>query len=321
VSRSTASRAINGGDRVSPEAQAAVDAAVARLGYFPNRAARSLVTRRTGSIALVIPEPDGRVLVDPFLAGTLRGVSRALDPTDLQLVLLVARPGDHAQRIARYLSSGHVDGAIVASHHRGDDLESAVQAAQLPTVFIGRPLVGADALVWVDVDNTAAGRMATERLVAAGRTRVATISGPLDMPAGHDRLEGWRSALRTAGLADDAFVAGDFTLSGGALAMQKLLDEHPDVDAVFAASDLMAQGALGVLVGSGRTVPGDVSLVGFDDLGVATSTTPELTTMRNPVEQMVRTATNVLLDELEGRGRATRPILYPAEIVERASVA
>jgi DNA-binding LacI/PurR family transcriptional regulator len=321
VSRSTASRAINGGERVSPEAQAAVDAAVERLGYSPNRAARSLVTRRTGSIALVIPEPDGRVLADPFLSGTLRGTSHALDPTELQLVLLVARPGDHAERIARYLAGGHVDGAIVASHHSGDELETSVQTAHLPAVFIGRPNIGADSLVWVDLDNLAAGRTATERLVAAGRRRVATIAGPLDMAAGRDRLAGWRTALHAAGLADDACVPGDFTLDGGAAAMRRLLDEHPDVDAVFAASDLMAQGALRVLHESGRSVPGDVAVVGFDDLGVAASTDPALTTMRNPVEQMVRTATNVLLDELEGRGRATRPILYPAELVERASVA
>ncbi|WP_348525364.1 substrate-binding domain-containing protein [Luteimicrobium album] len=99
-----------------------------------------------------------------------------------------------------------------------------------------------------------------------------------------------------------------------------MLDDHPDLDAVFAASDLMAQGALRVLQSAGRSVPGDVSVIGFDDLGVAAATTPPLTTLRNPVEQMARTATNVLLDELEGRGRATRPILYPAELVERASV-
>jgi DNA-binding LacI/PurR family transcriptional regulator len=139
VSRSTASRAINGGLRVSPEAQAAVDAAVAQLGYTPNRAARSLVTRRTDSIALVVPEPDERILTDPFLAGTMRGVSAALGGTDLQLVLLFARPDEQPGRIVRYLSSGHVDGAIVASHHRDDELEEALLAARLPAVFVGRP--------------------------------------------------------------------------------------------------------------------------------------------------------------------------------------
>lgn len=118
VSRSTASRAINGGDRVSPEAQAAVDRAVVSLGYIPNRAARSLVTRRTSSIALVIPEPDVRVMMDPFFAVVITGITEALRETDVQLVLLMSRTDDDSARTLRYLRGGHVDGAIVVSHHK-----------------------------------------------------------------------------------------------------------------------------------------------------------------------------------------------------------
>ena len=139
VSRSTASRAINGGSRVSSEAQAAVDDAVARLGFVPNRAARSLVTRRTNSVALVVPEPDERFLNDPFFAATLRGMNSVLKNSDLQLVLLIAKLDESAGRIAQYLRNGHVDGAIVVSHHRKDDLEGAIEASRLPAVFVGRP--------------------------------------------------------------------------------------------------------------------------------------------------------------------------------------
>jgi DNA-binding LacI/PurR family transcriptional regulator len=320
VSRSTASRALNGGARVSPTAQAAVEAAVAALGFVPNRAARSLVTRKTGSIALVIPEPDGRFLADPFLASTLRGVSRALETTDLQLVLLVARPDDNAQRIARYLGAGHVDGAIIASHHRGNDLETAVARAHLPAVFIGRPHDGTNSLLWVDVDNRTAARTAAQRLVDARRRRIATITGPLDMSVGRDRFDGWRAALDGAGLPTDAWAEGDFTIDSGAIAMRDLIREHPDIDAVFVASDLMAQGALPILRAAGRSVPGDVAIVGFDDLGIAASTTPPLTTMRNPVEQMVRAATDALLDALEGTGSPHRPVRFQAKLIERASV-
>ncbi|MGE5720287.1 MAG: LacI family DNA-binding transcriptional regulator, partial [Nocardioidaceae bacterium] len=113
VSRATASRAINGGSRVSPEALAAVQQAVRTLGYSPNRAARALVTRRTDSVALVVPEPNERVFTDPFFSDWLRGVSAALDPTDLQLVLLIAGPGDEGSRTMRYLRNRHVDGALV----------------------------------------------------------------------------------------------------------------------------------------------------------------------------------------------------------------
>src|SRR5450759_5256693 len=126
VSRSTASRAINGGLRVSPEAQASVEAAIAELGYTPNRAARSLVTKRTDSIALVVPEPDERVLSDPFFAGTLRGISAALEDTEFQLVLLIARLEASRPLAARYLRRTHVDGAIVVCHHRDDGLETVL---------------------------------------------------------------------------------------------------------------------------------------------------------------------------------------------------
>src|SRR5918994_908770 len=142
VSRATASRAINGGQRVSARAQSSVDAAVRSLGYVPNPAARSLVTRRTDSIAVVVPEPDDRVFSDPFFAGTLRGVTRVLGERDIQLVLLLARPGASTARTLRYLTNRHVDGALVVSHHRDDRLAEHLADLGLPCVFGGRPWTG-----------------------------------------------------------------------------------------------------------------------------------------------------------------------------------
>ncbi|MEL7976853.1 LacI family DNA-binding transcriptional regulator [Isoptericola sp. F-RaC21] len=317
VSRSTASRAINGGDRVSPEAQTAVDDAVARLGYAPNRAARSLVTRRTDSIALVVPEPDARILTDPFLAGVLRGVSEGLTGTELQLVLLLARPGEPPGHIARYLRSGHVDGVIVASHHKEDQLESELTHSHLPAVFVGRPF-DTESLHFVDVDNAAGGRTATQRLVDRGCTRVATITGPPDMTAAVDRQDAWRHTLEDAGLPAVAVENGDFTVAGGADAMARILARHPDVDGVFAASDLMATGALQVLRESGRRVPDDVAVVGFDALG-AERTTPRLTTVLQPVVEMVTAATATLLDVLAGDDVPVRPQIFVPRLVEGES--
>ncbi len=321
VSRSTASRAINGGAKVSPRAQAAVDDAIARLGYAPNRAARSLVTRRTDSIALVVPEPDERILADPFLAGTIRGVGNALAATELQLVLLIARPGDGQGRTLRYLAGGHVDGAIVVSHHRGDALEAALAGGGLPAVFVGRPFRYRAELVYVDVDNVEGARIATRRLIDAGRRRIVTIAGPKDMSPGLDRLAGWQLALVEAGAGPrrSAVAHGDFTLAGGAAAMERLLAATPDLDAVFAASDLMAAGALGVLEAAGRRVPEDVAVIGFDDLGVATTTRPPLTTVRNPVEAMVRDAAGILLSLIAGGERPPGPRIHDAELVGRES--
>ncbi|MFC8600450.1 MULTISPECIES: LacI family DNA-binding transcriptional regulator [unclassified Isoptericola] len=317
VSRSTASRAINGGDRVSPEAQSAVDDAVARLGYAPNRAARSLVTRRTDSIALVVPEPDARILTDPFLAGVLRGVSEGLTGTELQLVLLLARPGEPPGHIARYLRSGHVDGVIVASHHKEDQLEPELVRSRLPAVFVGRPF-DTESLHFVDVDNAAGGRTATQRLVDRGCRRIATITGPLDMTAAVDRHDAWQHTLEDAGLPAVAVENGDFTVMGGAAAMQRILAAHPDVDGVFAASDLMANGAMQVLRESGRSVPDDVAVVGFDALG-AERTTPRLTTVLQPVVEMVTAATSTLLDVLAGTDVPARPQIFVPRLIEGES--
>jgi DNA-binding LacI/PurR family transcriptional regulator len=318
VSRSTASRAINGGLRVSPEAMESVAAAVADLGYTPNRAARSLVTRRTDSVALVVPEPDERVLSDPFFAGVLNGVSTPLAASDLQLLLVIARPGE-SDRTARYLRAGHVDGAIVVSHHDDDAIDRALRASGLPTVFIGRPLAGGEGAAVVDTDNVLGGRLATEHLLAIGRRRVGTIAGPADMSAGVDRLEGWRASLAAAGLPADAVVHGDFTVDGGAAAARELLARHPDVDAVFIASDLMAAGALPVLAEAGRDVPGDVAVVGYDNSGLATTTKPHLTTVTQPVIAMARAAGEELVAQLQGRPTREAPHIFAPELVVRGS--
>ena len=316
VSRSTASRAINGGARVSPAAQAAVDAAIAELSYTPNRAARSLVTRRTDSIALVIPEPDERVLNDPFFSATLNGLSSALAVSDLQLVLIIARPGD-SDRTRRYLRNGHVDGAVVVSHHEADRLDTLLADSGLPAVFVGRPLNAMDRLHYVDVDNYAGGVLAAEHLVETGRQRIGMIAGPQDMAAGRDRLRGWTETLEKYELPTDAVVTSDFTADTAGEAARQLFAEHPDVDAVLAGSDLMAVGIMNVLRERDRDIPEDVAIVGFDNLGVSTS--PSLTTLTNPVVAMARSAGHMLLDLLENGDKEPQHKLFNPELVINAS--
>ncbi|WP_129339473.1 LacI family DNA-binding transcriptional regulator [Cellulomonas endophytica] len=319
VSRSTASRAINGGLKVSPEAQAAVDGAVATLGYAPNRAARSLVTRRTDSVALVIPEPDERVLSDPFFAAALRGLTAALEPSDVQLVLVIAHAEGDRHRAARYLRNGHVDGVVVVSHHSSDELDASVARAGLPAVFIGRPWSTTVGLRYVDVDNVRGGRMAAEHLRASGRRRLATIAGPADMTAGVDRLRGWREGLAAGGVADDLVEIADFTPQGAAAATARLLDRAPDVDGLFVASDTMAAAALTVLAERGRRVPQDVAVVGYDDLSVATAVTPALTTLSNPAVAMARTAGELLLAQIARGVHDEEPVIFAPELVVRDS--
>ncbi|HEX6195833.1 MAG TPA: LacI family DNA-binding transcriptional regulator [Jiangellaceae bacterium] len=320
VSRATVSRAVNGGARVNPKTRAAIDKAVKELGYVPNRAARSLVTRRTDSIALAIPETGGKFVGDPFLTGALQGVSDGLSDSGMQLVLLIAQRAGDTDRLLAYLRAGHVDGAVVMSHHREDHLPGELIASGLPCVFVGRPLdPGGVTVPYVDADNTGGARAATEHLIKRGAKRIATVAGDPDMPAGVDRLAGWRAAMHDAGLPTDAVAYGDFTADGGARGMTELLSAHPDLDAVFVASDLMATGALRVLRDAGRTIPDDVAVVGFDDSMLAPATTPPLTTVRQDAVKLGQRSAEILLKRIQGAQSPSGPEILSTELIIRAS--
>src|SRR3954454_8027701 len=219
VSRATVSRVVNGSPKVSPDVRRVVEAAVAALGYVPNRAARSLVTRRSGSIGVVITEPTGRLFSDPFFPRLLRGISQALSARDLQLVLLMPASPAETERTADYLAAGHVDGALLVSLHGDDPLPERMVHAGIPLVVGGRPL-RTPAASYVDVDNRGGARSAVEHLLATGRRVVATITGPVDMGAGVDRLAGYHEALDEADLGRDTTLVatGDFTQDSGAAA-------------------------------------------------------------------------------------------------------
>jgi LacI family transcriptional regulator len=318
VSRSTASRVLNGSSNVSPDAASSVRKAVTRLNYIPNRAARSLVNSQTMSIALVVPEDTIRFFGDPYFAAIVRGIAKGLEDSDYVLNLQLASPSEPSEKTVRYLSGGNVDGAFVASHHSGDHFLTSL-SERLPVVFGGRPL-GADttANYYVDVDNTAAAAMGTRYLLDQGRSRVATIAGPIDMPAGIDRVEGWRAELGRAGLPATRLAHGDFTMTGGARAMRELLDAHPDLDSVFVASDLMAVGAMSMLRERGLSVPRDVAVVGFDDSPAAVTGDIQLTTVHQPSTAMGVTMAETMLALLRGE-KPQREHILPTHMVVRDS--
>jgi DNA-binding LacI/PurR family transcriptional regulator len=270
---------------------------VEELGYVPNQAARSLVTKRHDAVAVVAAEPETRVFTDPYFAQQLRGISKELTAHDNQLVLLLTEGREDHARVGRYLAGGHVDGALVFSLHLDDPLPGLVRRPGRPGWDAGR-----DDVVYVDSDNRGGAREAVRHLAALGRTRIAHITGPLDQTSAADRLAGFRDVRADAG--PGLIAHGDFTPGGGERAMRELLDRRPDLDAVFAANDLTAAGALRVLRERGRRVPDDVAVVGFDDmLPVAEQTDPPLTTVRQDIEGMGRLMARLLLRGLD-RGTA-----------------
>lgn len=316
VSRSTVSRVVNGSTAVSPSALEAVNRAIAELNYVPNRAARSLASRQTLAIALVVPEDTTRFFGDPFFAAVVSGINARINRSDYVLNLIIASD-DPRDKTTSYLRSGAVDGAIVVSHHTSDTFIDRIAAA-VPVVYGGRPVRERENDYYVDVDNVAAGRLATQHLIDSGRRRIATITGPLTMPAGVDRLRGYRDALAAAGLTEAAVEDGGFTADGGARAMTRMLEAGVPVDAIFVASDLMARGALTVLARAGIRVPDDVAIVGFDDSPVATTVTPALTTVRQPSYVQGERMASILLELLSG-GRPQHVTMLDTELVVRDS--
>jgi DNA-binding LacI/PurR family transcriptional regulator len=329
VSRSTASRVINGSTQVSDAVVASVRAAIETLNYMPNRAARSLANRQTMAIALVVPEETMRFFGDPYFASVVDGITRGIADSDYVLNLQLAGPGS-TEKTIRYLRGGNVDGALVVSHHISDSYLASISQI-VPMVYNGRPINPNEVdSYYVDVNNTAGAAQGTQHLVDIGRTRIATIAGPADMPAGIDRYTGWKSTLTAAGLPTSRVAYGDFTLAGGTRAMRELLaavperdglpdlDGLPDFDGLFVASDLMAMGAMSVLRERGIRIPTDVAVVGFDDSSAAHSSEVPLTTVHQPSREMGEKMASMLLDLLRGIS-VEKVCIMPTSVIVRES--
>jgi DNA-binding LacI/PurR family transcriptional regulator len=314
VGRGTASRVLNGSSQVSPAAKAAVEAAIAKLGYVPNRAARALVTQRTDSVALVVSESEERVFGEPFFAGVVRGISAALLETPLQLWLAMAQSPAQRERVERHLTHQHVDGVLLLSLHDADPLPALLEQRGMPSVMGGRPGVGVGC--FVDVDNAGGARQAVTHLIGLGRRRIAAIAGPQDMEVGRARLAGYRKALADR---PELVAYADFSEAGGVAAMRDLLTRAPALDAVFVASDLMACGALRALRDAGRRVPQDVAVVGFEDSPVARQCDPPLTTVHQPVDEMGRRMAALLLARIARAPVADSHVLLDTHLVRRDS--
>ncbi|WP_062201338.1 LacI family DNA-binding transcriptional regulator [Demequina salsinemoris] len=316
VSHGTVSRVLNGGRWVSPEAREAVEQAIAKTGYTVNRHAQALATGRANSIAFLLTEPQHLLFADPTFSILLRGAAESTAGRGATLVLLVA--GNDAERanVAEYVRAGHVDGVLLISSHEADPMLETLVTASIPTVACGIPLGFRGEIPHVSVDEAGSARTMAKYLVRQGHKRIAMITGPHDTPGGRYRLEGFADALGDQ--FDPALVEeGDYSEESGAAAMRRILDRASDVDAVFAASDLMAAGALVTLRRAGLRVPEDVAVAGFDDSGLAERLDPPLTTMRQPWEQISEEMVTLLQQVVAGGMR--KSITLPAELIVRAS--
>ncbi len=318
VSRSTVSRVINNDPRVSDETRQRVLTVVQRLNYHPNLAARSLAAGRTRILGLVIPERVTGLFSDPYFPILIQGITSACNAHDHSVMLWLAEPEYERRMISQVLHNSLIDGVIMASMLVDDSLMLSLIESDLPFILVGRhptnPRVN-----YVDVDNINSARELVAYLIARGYRRIATITGPLNMIAGIDRLEGYKRALRDAGVAIDPnlIVVGDFSENGGYARMQELIPLKPD--AVFVASDAMALGALRAIRAAGLQVPQDIALAGYDDMPFAERTDPPLTTVHQPTYQAGFTAAETLIELIANPSAQPRHIILPTQLIVRAS--
>lgn len=300
VSRGTVSRYVNGERYVSTAARDAIEAAIRKVGYVPNTAARNLVRQRSQAIGFIVHEPHSLFVEDPNIGAILLGANTALSEADYQMAVLIADSERDTDRVARYLSGGLVDGVIIVSARAHDPITGVVERLALPAAYVGHPTDAASTASFVVIDNRGAAQAITRRLMDSGRRRIGMIAAALDRDSGADRLAGFRAALgeRFDGLLVEPVPL--YSYSDGRDGMRRLLERAPDLDGVFAASDAVAAGAIEALKEAGRRVPDDVGVVGFDDSAWARRTTPPLSTVRQPAAGLGAQAAQLVLSRLAG---------------------
>jgi LacI family transcriptional regulator len=314
VSRATVSRVINGGP-VSEQTRQKVLDVLESTDYRPNLAARSLASGRTGVVGVVMHVDPPLLFEDPYFATLLHGLSDVLSEQAAGMMLWLGNRSKE-ETLNRILGMGLLDGVVVTADMLEDPLVDGLLVSDLPTVLIGHRRTDLEAS-YVDVDNINAADTITRHLIDRGRTRIGHITGRRGTVAAEDRLQGYLKAMKRAGLDTEDLVAeGDFNRPSGASGAAQLIDAG--VDAIFAANDATAGGALDELRSRGLSVPGDVALAGFDDLDFAAHLDPPLTTIRQGVHAQGSEAARALFGLLESPGTPRR-VLLPTELVIRRS--
>jgi DNA-binding LacI/PurR family transcriptional regulator len=319
VSKATVSLALNGKPGVSPETRRRILEIARRLNYRPNAAAKGLALQRTETIGVIVPD-----IGSPFYAELIRGVEEEASRAGYYLMLLTtAGKPSREEMYFRLLGEQRVDGIIVLTPRGDEALLCRIQRRGFPLVVVDRDIQFADDVVEVVVDNFHGALEAMEHLLSLGYRRIGFINGVPGLQASQDRLRGYQVALQEHGITPnpELIVVGNFQDSGGYRATQKLLSLEPRVEAVFAASDMMAFGAIRAIRERGLEVPQDIAVVGFDDIPVATYFEPPLTTVRQPMEKMGAVAFRLLLQQIQGEKVLERKVVLRTELVVRASTA
>jgi len=317
VSITTVSRVLNQYTDVNAKTRTKVLKIVEKLGYRPNAVARSLVMNRTRTIGLLVAELSRTRTAHHFMYDVICGVNDRAQELDYDLILFSTTPTEKRQlSYMDYVNKRKVEGMLMTGMRLDNVYAREVIDASVPSVLIDLPLTG-DTCSYVMTDNVAGARMATEHLLSLGHRKIGFVNGHPQSAVSVDRLRGYQDALQAAGIEYDAsrVYYGDFKSEDGALGTEQLLQAHPDLTAIFYASDLMAIGAINFLQAQRKSVPGDLSIVGFDDIELSTLVQPQLTTIRQNRYEMGRVAADTVIRMLDGEDRGRGVVLSPELIV------
>ena len=313
VSKATVSQVLSGKRPVAPTTRERVEAVIQELGYRPDGLARSLRTRRTHMVALMIPD-----ITNPFYPLLARGLEDGMEPGYRSFICNTDGRREREQEFLEEIAQRRADGIVLDSFAIEPHWIETVVPGGIPVVRIGTTVIDDPGYDTVHADDERGGYVATTHLILKGHTRIAMIQGPAG--AGGKRNEGYRRALAKAGVpaARELVVPGDWTRPGGAAAASQLLRlDHPPT-AIFCANDLMALGAMDAALETGLRVPGDLSLVGFDDIEASAMVSPALTTVSNPAYETGLLAGILLRERMTGQYRGeTRTVTLPCELIER----
>jgi LacI family transcriptional regulator len=313
----TVSRVVNNSGYVSEKTRARVEAAIADLGYVPNVLARSLRSRRTNTLALILTD-----ISNPFWTTVSRGVEDAASDAGFNVILCNTDESEVEQdKYLRVLLQKQVDGVLLVPARSAVEPIKFVQGHDTPVVVLDRRIPDAQADV-VRGDSEGGAYQLTRLLLSLGHRRIAVLSGPRGVSTAEDRIAGYRRALTEAGLDVDASLVyyGEFSLESGYDMTGQMLARTPRPSGLFAGNNFIAIGALRALRDAGLLVPEDLALVGFDDLPADLVVDPFLTVAAQPAYEMGRQATELLLARLSGEApEAYQEIVLPTVIIVRQS--
>ncbi|MDK8183060.1 LacI family DNA-binding transcriptional regulator [Paenibacillus sp. UMB4589-SE434] len=311
----TVSRVLNNAKTVREKNRQKVLQAMKELDYHPNAAARSLAKGKTGVIGVIVT-----TLQDSFLDSVVQNVSSQLKDYGYYLALSVANYPTEEGHGTELIQEDRVDGLLILSAVHEELYIVELKKRKIPFVLIDNQVMQ-PSVSCVLVDNLKGGYEATQHLIDLGHKRIAHIRGPAFFLSAHERERGFMQAMAEAGLEPFAVETGDFSITSGYEAMMRWIESGNVPEAIFAADDFMAIGAINALTEAGYKVPRDVSIVGYDDQILASQLKPRLTTMKQPAEQIARMAVDVLMKQVNGTNKRSMTFKFDSELVVRESTA